>query len=279
MILVADGGSTKTSWVLIKPDKNIQFFDTEGYNPYFVDSGYIIASLTANIPISLEKKKITQVYFYGAGCFPDKAHILETALAAVFQNSSVSIDLDLVGAAKALLGDSDGFAAILGTGSNTCLFSHGRIVHYIDSLGYFLGDEGSGCDIGKRLLRDYARGYLPENLRDRFFSAYGLQQDEIISMVYSQSLINTYCASFCTFVSANIDNDHIANIVTGSFTDFFRNLVSKYPGYSAYSFNCVGSVGFVFQDILKSTTEKFGMKCGKILQSPIDGLASYYKEL
>ena len=45
MILVADGGSTNTNWCLLNATTDIQYFDTEGYNPYFVSVSYIVQSL------------------------------------------------------------------------------------------------------------------------------------------------------------------------------------------------------------------------------------------
>jgi N-acetylglucosamine kinase-like BadF-type ATPase len=66
------------------------------------------------------------------------------------------------------LGNNEGFAAILGTGTNTCLTMVKRLLQNIDSGAYILGDEGSGCHIGKKLLVDYLRGYMPEAVRKNF---------------------------------------------------------------------------------------------------------------
>ncbi len=41
MIIIADGGSTKTNWCLLDDTGKKIYFNTEGYNPYFVDSEYI----------------------------------------------------------------------------------------------------------------------------------------------------------------------------------------------------------------------------------------------
>jgi hypothetical protein len=43
-------------------------FNTEGYNPYFSSIEYIINSLNESLPTDLEKDKITEVNYYGAGC-------------------------------------------------------------------------------------------------------------------------------------------------------------------------------------------------------------------
>lgn len=45
MIIIADGGSTKTNWCLLDDSNKKIYFNTEGYNPYFVDSDYIVHSL------------------------------------------------------------------------------------------------------------------------------------------------------------------------------------------------------------------------------------------
>jgi hypothetical protein len=43
-----------------------------------------------------------------------------------------------------------------------------RCINNIDSGAYILGDEGSGCHIGKKLLvTDYLRGYMPEAVRKK----------------------------------------------------------------------------------------------------------------
>ena len=78
------------------------------------------------------------------------------------------VDHDLLAAARALLFNEKGFAAILGTGTNSALYDGNNITYNIDSLGYFLGDEGSGSWLGKKLLRDQLRGYLPAELEEKF---------------------------------------------------------------------------------------------------------------
>ena len=44
--------------------------------------------------------------------------------------------------------------------------------------------------------------------------------------------------------------------------------------YRSYEFNCCGSVGFVFRDILSKTCTGYGMKPGTFLKEPMDGLVA-----
>jgi N-acetylglucosamine kinase-like BadF-type ATPase len=281
MIIIADGGSTKTNWCLVTEDGKKVYFNTEGYNPYFSGKEYIIESLNESLPTDLEKDKITEVNYYGAGCStPEMRKIVEDAMQVVFAQSKISIGHDLLAAARALLGNTEGFAAILGTGTNTCLYNGREIINNIDSGAYILGDEGSGCYIGKKLLVDYLRGYMPEAVRAAFWEEFKLTPDDVNEKVYTQPRANRFCASFSKFVyDNNVNIEYSRNLVRTSFDDFFRNLVTHYPDYQKYTFNCIGSVGYNFRNVLEEVVVENGMKVGNIIRSPIDNLVKYHLEL
>lgn len=281
MIIIADGGSTKTNWCLVTEEGKKVYFNTEGYNPYFSGTEYIIQSLNESLPTDLEKDQITEVNYYGAGCStPEMRKIVEEAMKVVFAKSKVYIGHDLLAAARALLGNTEGFAAILGTGTNTCIYDGKDVIHNIDSGAYILGDEGSGCYIGKKLLTDYLRGYMPEPVRNLFWETYKLTPDDINEQVYTQPRANRFCASFSKFVyDNNVHIEYSRNLVRTSFEDFFRNLVTHYPDYQKYTFNCIGSVGYNFRNVLEEVVTEHGMTVGSIIRSPIDNLVKFHLEL
>jgi len=281
MIIIADGGSTKTNWCLVTEEGKKVYFNTEGYNPYFSSTEYIIRSLRENLPNDLEKDQVTEVNYYGAGCStPEVRKIVEDAMSAVFTKAKVYIGHDLLAAARALLGTNSGFAAILGTGTNTCIYDGREVVQNIDSGAYILGDEGSGCYIGKKLLVDYLRGYMPEAVRKNFWDTYKLTPDDVNEQVYTQPRANRFCASFSKFVyDSPVNIEYSRNLVRTSFEDFFRNLVTHYAGYQKYTFNCIGSVGYNFRNVLEEVVTENGMVIGNILRSPIDNLVKYHLEL
>ncbi|MBC7744507.1 MAG: N-acetylglucosamine kinase [Flavobacterium sp.] len=280
MIIIADGGSTKTNWCLLNEEGEKIYFNTEGYNPYFSDSEYIINSLKKTLPQDLNISNIDKVYYYGAGVHnQEKADIVKKALKMQFTEADVYVGHDLLAAARALLGNNVGFAAILGTGTNTCIYDGKEISSNIDSLAYILGDEGSGCYIGKKLLSDYLRGYMPLEVSEVFYNTYKLSHDEIMDNIYSKPLPNRFCASFSKFVYDNpVNIEYSRNIVKSSFIDFFENLVVHYPDYKNYSFNCIGSVGYNFRNVLEELAIQYGMKIGRIMRSPIDDLVKYHQD-
>lgn len=281
MIIIADGGSTKTNWCLVTEEGKKVYFNTEGYNPYFSSTAYIIQSLKESLPTDLEKDVITEVNYYGAGCStPEMRKIVEDAMQVIFSKSKVNIGHDLLAAARALLGNTEGFAAILGTGTNSCMYDGKNVTTNIDSGAYILGDEGSGCYIGKKLLIDYLRGYMPEAVRKNFWDTFQLTPDDINEQVYTHPRANRFCASFSKFVYDNsVHIEYSRNLVRTSFEDFFRNLVTHYPNYQKYSFNCIGSVGYNFRNVLEEVVLENGMVVGNIIRSPIDNLVKYHLEL
>jgi N-acetylglucosamine kinase-like BadF-type ATPase len=246
-----------------------------------VDEAYIINSLKEGLPKDLPFTEIEEVFYYGAGVHnEEKVQVIEEAFKAVFTASKISVGHDLLAAARALLGDQSGFAAILGTGTNTCIYDGKEITYQIDSAAYILGDEGSGCYIGKKILTDYLRNFMPENVRELFWETYKITPDEIQDNVYTKPLANRFCASFSRFAFENkADREYGNTIVRESFRDFFKNLVSRYPNYQDYSFNCIGSVGYSFRDILTEVATEYGMKIGKIISSPIHALVKYHVEI
>ncbi len=281
MIIIADGGSTKTNWCLVNEEGRKVYFNTEGYNPYFVSADYIVNSLNENLPSDLDKENITEVNYYGAGCSTaEKVQLVVDGMQRVFPNSKINVGHDLLAAARALLGNNQGFAAILGTGTNTCIYDGKNVVHNIDSGAYILGDEGSGCYIGKKLLTDYIRGYMPEAVRETFWETFKLTPDDVNEAVYVKPLANRFCASFSKFVyDNNVHLEYSRNLVKTSFEDFFRNLVTHYPDYQNYSFNCIGSVGYNFRNVLEEVVTQYGMKMGNIIRSPIDNLVKFHLEM
>ncbi|NGM74335.1 N-acetylglucosamine kinase [Sphingobacterium sp. SGL-16] len=278
MIIIADGGSTKTNWCLLDDNQKKIYFNTEGYNPYFVDSDYIVSSLKKGLPNDLPLDKIQEVNYYGAGVHNDeKAKIVSDAFRELFPNAKIEIGHDLLAAARALLGKETGFAAILGTGTNTCIYDGEKITHNISSAAYILGDEGSGSYIGKKLLTDFVRDLMPEDVAEVFYNTYKLTKDEIMDSVYTKPLANRFCASFSKFVyDNNVNIEYTRKIVDDAFEAFFSNLVSKYPNYQSYTFNCIGSVGYNFRNVLEEKATQYGMKVGKILRSPIDDLVQFH---
>jgi len=280
MILIADSGSTKITWRLVDPSGKTRQFETEGYNPCYTGGERLFEILKPNLPEGFFATDVKEVAFYGAGVYDNKYDVICDAIQPIFPNAKIEAAMDLIASARALLGRHPGFAAILGTGCNSCLYDGEKITHNIDSMGFLLGDEGSGGYMGKRLLADYIRGFMPEEVRKAFWDTYRLNGDQLIDMLYASPMPNRFCASFTRFLTGEHGGHEYLEqyIIRGSFRDFFNHIVKNYPDYQNYAFNSVGSIGWVFRDRLAEVAAEFGMKTGTIISDPMDGLVKYHCE-
>lgn len=276
MKLIADSGSTKTDWRLIADHSVLTEFSTMGYNPYFMDAGAISNDLSPQITF-ITKEQIREVFFYGAGCSENaKKKVIKEGLQTVFSKADIHVESDLLGAARALCGHEPGIAAILGTGSNSCYYNGKKIESNVPSLGFILGDEGSGSYIGKQLIQLYLYHDLPGELQENFYSSYRLGKDEVLNAVYRQPRPNAYLAQFAKFAKQNIEHPFMYDLLFKCFDDFYVKHICKYPQSSLLPVYFTGSIASNFSTILYEVAKLNEAKSVEILGSPIERLVKFH---
>ncbi|RYF13262.1 MAG: N-acetylglucosamine kinase [Flavobacteriales bacterium] len=275
MILVADSGSSKTDWMAYSPNKTLTF-STQGINPYFVNAFDVVKILSKNRDLSAYATAIKEVYFFGSGCSsPDKHEIISNGLSTFFTNAFISVDHDLIGSAYATCGDKKGLTCILGTGSNIAYYDGTDVHRSNHGLGYVLGDEGSGTYFGRKVLVSYLHNKMPENLRVEFVKNFEADRDTVITNIYQKPFPNSYLATFSRFMIAHKGHPFIQQILRDGFQEFIDTNVKDYKNYKTLDCNFVGSIAYYYQDALKEVFAENGIKVGKILQKPIEGIFDY----
>jgi N-acetylglucosamine kinase-like BadF-type ATPase len=276
-ILICDSGATKAEWCLIRGNKKKTIF-TQGVNPYFLDTKGIQDIVQNELLKKLKNAEIDAVHFYGTGCAnPQNAKNVKKALTSVFTDSDVTVETDLMGAARAVCGNEKGIASILGTGSNSCYYNGKKIVKNSPGLGYVLGDEGSGAYLGKKVLQYYLYETFDEDLRSRFDAKFVTTPVEILDSVYKKPLPNRYLASFTMFLADNRGHYMVENIIEDGLNDFFFQHLCKYSEVWKNPVNFVGSVAFGFQDVIRDLCGQYEFELGVILKNPMQGLEKYHK--
>ena len=278
MILIADSGATKTAWCALDGKFVLATFESEGYNPNYITLEYMVEDIRKSLPLGFPTAEVDHVYFYGAGVTELQYGFVREAIAQVMPNAETFVAMDLLASARALLGRKAGFAAILGTGTNSCLYDGENITLNIDSLGFILGDEGSGAYMGKRMLVDYVRGRVSEDACRVIAAAVPYNGDEIIDIIYTKPFPNRFCGQYGKLIHDNLSIPYFHDLAEDSFCQLFEQIISLYPDYRSYTFNCVGSVGWYFQEILKPVVRRYGMEVGTLLKTPMEGLIRYHTE-
>lgn len=285
MILIADSGSTKVHWCLMAANGHTAEFITDGINPLFQTSdamrNSICNQLLPQMASMLWAGTVSHVFFYGAGCTPEKSPFVEKAIESVFKKAKVFVASDMLGATRGLLGQEKGVACILGTGSNSCLYDGEQIIKNVPSLGFILGDEGSAATLGKRLVSDLLKNQLGDDLKERFLSQYAINQADVIEHVYRQPFPNRWLANLARFCAENIDDPRIHDLVYDHFAQFVKRNISQYytteEQKQSMPVGFVGSIAFYYRPVLEQVMSDYGFRVGQILQDPIPGLVEYHR--
>ena len=268
-ILVCDSGSTKADWLYANGESE-EAVRTDGINPVR-DSGESINRIVASLP----DWKPECIYFYGAGCIEPYSASVRKALQERFPKALVSVESDLLGAARALFGHEEGIACILGTGSNSCLYKNGQITANVPSMGYILGDEGSGAVLGRQLVSDIVKGQLSQELKDAFMEEFQLTPALIVENVYRKPAANRFLASLCPFLSKHRDYDEIQRLLASEFERFLRRNVLLY-NRPELEIRYVGSISVHFEHELRNVHAKMGLKMGDVLASPVKKMMFFH---
>lgn len=277
MKIIADSSSTRTEWVLVDGHKIVEHAFTEGLNPYFQSRREISHTIRLQLPEQFFRRRWEHVYFYGAGCANESRNkIMESSLVAQFR-SPVTVKSDLLGAARGLLVRERGMACILGTGSNSCLYNGHDITENVKSLGFILGDEGSGAYLGKQLVSDCIKGLAPEHVIHRFYEHFATGPDRIMDAVYIDPLPNRALSRYSFFLQEMLDDAYVYQLVYSSFMSFFMRNVARYD-YRDIPICFVGSVACVYSDILRRAASTIGIEISKIERSSVPGLVKYHAD-
>lgn len=277
-ILIADSGSTKTNWILMHNAKVVSEYHSLGINPFVQNAIEIENILKEVYEASKMYKGALNIHFYGAGCTTlEKKKIIQSGLnKAGFNTVNINIEHDLLAAARSLFNDRQGIACILGTGSSSGVYNGKDISEQVMSLGYVLGDEGAGADMGKRLLVEMLKERMPDDLYSIFKTSYSISNQEIIDRIYKGERPNQFIASFTPFLSQNITHSFCRKIVEASLSRFISLNIEQYERSKDIELGFVGSVAFSFKDILIPMLEGYGYKIGSILKDPMPGLIEYH---
>lgn len=271
--IIADAGSTKIDWVLIDQSGLQRTIQTAGYNPNQQDISYlanILMEVSAHFQID---DPLQSIRYYGTGC-GTKANkeLIASKLSEQFEVEQIEVETDLFAAAQALCQGEEGIACILGTGSNSCHFSGKEVLSQVPNLGFILGDEGSGSWIGKEIVKAYFYQKLSPQINLAISMRLPGGRDELLATIQANVGLNSWFAEFCTLLSEFPEDEKLQNIVRQSFTEFMETHVQSYAEAQFVPIHFAGSLAFHFQNIIKEIVEARGMRWGRVLQRPMDGL-------
>ena len=280
MIAIADGGSTKCDWVILD-DKGALYFNTvtNGFNPNIIPRDQIVQELEKNPKLSEIKFRLKKIFYYGSGCGTQRnCDIVKDEFQKFFPSAQLVVKDDLAAAAYAAYNGRPAIVCILGTGSNSCYFDGENIRLDLPSLGFLIGDEGSGSAMGKLLLRRFFMKKLPADLEQEFQNTYKLTIDDALRNMYHNPRANAYLGEFNKFVAERKKHPYFQNMVFDEMKNFLDYQVLPYPEAKEAEINFIGYVAFIYEDILRAAAAELSLNIGRVVSKPIDNLVDYHKK-
>lgn len=283
MILIVESGATKTAWRAVCDDGSVRSAQTAGLSPTCLDMDHTRDIVRKAVPeLNPEGCHVSEVFFYGAGLVsPESVDPIAQALEMWCPVAQVYFHSDILAAARALFGDGSGVVAIMGTGSNSCLYEKGELVMNIRPGGYILGDEGSGVWLGREFLSDFIKGILPAELEAAFVEEFGLDYTQIVRKVYKEQAASAFMASLAPFILSHRENEYVKELLERCLDSFLRRALSRYASHAsdpavARKVGVVGSFGCACENMLREIGERYGLEFVKFLKSPVDELVNYH---
>jgi len=279
MLIVADGGSTKTDWRIIDDDGQVKSVTSTGFNPNYNDAAGIKTLIEEGLLQEIPEKVSGTIYYYGAGCWDEgRAAIVKKAFNLVLPTFVANVSHDILAAALATCGNQPGIACILGTGSNSVLFDGHKVADNVTNLGFLLGDEGSGSQIGRKLVKSYFYREMPPELHAVIEAKCPKGRKEILDRIYEGPMPAAYLASFARHFSPHSDHPFVKKIIKSCFEEFVVRHVCKYENHENLSIHFTGSVAYYFRRILEEVLQECDLHKGLIIMKPIGNLLKYHLE-
>lgn len=276
-ILIVESGSSKADWVVIENGFSILEFQSKGWNPLFMGAEEMYSRINLHIHLKSLFTSIEQVYFYAPGCaHQESKKMLKNTLEAIFVNAIVDVESDLLAAARATYHDKPLFVSILGTGSNTAFYDGEVLEQFTPSLGFILGDEGSGASLGRALLKAYLYKQLPSDLYLEFSKEYAISKELVLSTVYKRDKANRFLASYVPFLVDHKKHLFVEKLVKVEFENYLDTHILSNPMKSDYPIAFVGSVAFYFQDFLTDLCSEKKLSVNKFVKLPLKSLVDFH---
>ena len=275
-ILIAEIGSTSGSWAFISNNgTDVQIIKTQGYNPH-THNEYILERLLIKLKSDIGLPE--HIIYYGTGVVStDVSEMIMRKISTQFEGAKVEVHSDALAAARASCGHDPGIVCILGTGSNSCVYDGDRITDSIPSLGYPLGDEGSGWHIGLHIIRGYYYRTMPPDIVKAVEDQLPDSRAELLEYVKHSPTPNTYLGSFANFAGEQKSHPWIRKTVRKCFDEFVITHVQ--PLHPKGRIHFVGSIAWSFSEILEESLAEYNFQMGQMLKDPLDALITFQLSL
>lgn len=249
--IIFDSGGTSTE-ILVKDTVGRRLFHREGFNPS-IHAIERVESILHSLPI--DRYLPYTIRWYGAGVRQESAkRSISMSIQRHFIHAiDTVIDSDIMLCSLVAYQGKEVIVGILGTGANIGHFDGQLFSRQSLSVGYLLGEDGSGLFFGSNLLKSWLYGQMSTELEASLADALHLTAEEAITAIYQQMQLSRLSDLAVKWASQKLDHSLVRSVVQDSLRPYFdvrlNRELSAHP--HCETFVLFGSVAHYFQQIIE----------------------------
>lgn len=283
-LLIAEIGASSSRWAWLPDNGPMVTLPSPGstlpgFNPVNGNADLFLSGLREQfVQHASEALLAPSLVVYAAGCGAEpRRAIMEQTLRKLWSDASIDVGTDLLGAARGLCGSQSGLVLILGTGMNLGWYDGHRLHQPMPSLGYVLGDEGSGADIGRALLQDAFYRRMPAAISTKIFGSEGPDPVAVIDEVYRSPFPAKALAKRTAALAPLLEEPYVRELILSRFHALIEILSGFFSLEERSEVYATGSVAWGFQELLASCLLEHGMELTAVQRDPLQGLVRWYR--
>jgi glucosamine kinase len=283
--VIGEIGGSSSRWAVLLSDGTVHTWPVKGerwpgFNPLSGDGAAFSAALHDLLTtVHPEALAAVAIHIYGAGCGSEERRVrMRAAIAGVWPDAAIQVESDLMGAALGLCGKKAGLVLILGTGMNAGHFDGERLHCPMPSLGYLLGDEASGADIGRHFLQDAYYRRIPEDVSRRIFGEAPPALSMVLARIHQASHPARELAAFTALLAPRLHEPYVRDLIQGRFHALAELLTGFFRPEQITEVYATGSVAFGFRELLTDTLLDRGMTLNVVEPDPLLGLVVHHRQ-
>lgn len=263
--LIADSGGSKTAWAYLEEGALKAQFETSSLHPRYLNQ-FSFQELET-LSSQLEGCLGASILFYGAGCSAIERQKEVKAFFSKLGFQDVIVYPDTLAACRASLGNEKGFVAILGTGSVLLDYNGVSIDRLIGGLGAIIGDEGSGMNFAKLLVKSILEDRIPlTNELEALFESKAQIRKQLADVAVLPWLSQIAGA----VAKLDLQSLHEQN-AQAFFETHLKEIETEQPVV-----NIVGTYGAKQRAVFEAVLAQNGWELGKTIEQPILNLVEYH---
>lgn len=266
-IYIFDAGGTKTD-VIIHSGLKTETIALSGYNPNRLDTYFNREIVKLDIPSD------SKIFFYGSGI---NNQLAIKQVKNLFRSTDITVEGDILGAARACLQKSKGIVCIMGTGGISAYYDGESVVQKNGGYGYLIDDYGGALELSKTIVSNWLNQNYSKATTEAIEDYFEIPVKDFIPVFYQDKNLHAL-AGICTILNKLVPNDSILN---ETILNYFEEFVSRHvlplcKKTDIFTISLVGSIAIHFESHIKESMHKHGITITESIQKPIFKLLDFH---